>query len=106
MLGAIVELGAILDLVLTNGVLAGAEIAVVSSRESRLDRRAREGDGAARRALELLRSPDRFLLTVQVGITAVAVIGGALAPRAKSGAWSPSTMSWKASSERCPSLTR
>ena len=77
MLGAVLELGAILLLVLANGVLAGAEIAVVSSRETRLDRRAREGDGAARRALDLLRSPDRFLSTVQVGITAVAVIGGA-----------------------------
>ena len=77
MLGAVLELGAILLLVLANGVLAGAEIAVVSSRENRLDRRGREGDAAARRALELLRSPDRFLSTVQVGITAVAVIGGA-----------------------------
>lgn len=77
MFGAVLELGAILILVLANGVLAGAEIAVVSSRESRLDRRAREGDRAARRALGLLRAPDRFLSTVQVGITAVAVVGGA-----------------------------
>ncbi|MFP3949415.1 MAG: hemolysin family protein, partial [Longimicrobiales bacterium] len=77
MLGAVLELGAILLLVLANGLLAGAEIAVVSSREPRLDRRAEEGDAAAGRALELLRSPDRFLSTVQIGITAVAVVGGA-----------------------------
>jgi len=77
MLGALIELGMVFLLVFANGVLAGAEIAVVSSREARLDRRSREGDDAARRALELLRSPDRFLSTVQIGITTVGVIGGA-----------------------------
>lgn len=77
MLAPLLEMGAILLLVLINGVLAGGEIAVVSSRETRLDRRAREGDAAARRALDLFRAPDRFLSTVQVGITAVAVVGGA-----------------------------
>jgi putative hemolysin len=73
---ALLELAAILVIVAINGVLAGAEIAVVSSREGRLIRRSEAGDEGAATALRLLRSPDRFLSTVQVGITAVAVASG------------------------------
>jgi putative hemolysin len=72
----LLELAAILLLVAANGALAGAEIAVVSSREGRLMRRAEEGDRGATAALRLLRSPNRFLATVQVGITAVGIAGG------------------------------
>lgn len=72
----LVELVAILAIVAVNGLLAGAEIAVVSSREARLARRAEEGSAGAGRALGLLRTPNRFLSTVQVGITAVAVASG------------------------------
>jgi putative hemolysin len=61
----------------TNGFLAGSEIAVVSSRKARLRQRASDGDPAAARALDLALSPNRFLSTVQIGITAVAVVAGA-----------------------------
>jgi putative hemolysin len=77
MTGALLEIAVILLLVIANGFLAGSEIAVVSSRKARLHQRARDGDEAARRALDLARSPNRFLSTVQIGITAVAVIAGA-----------------------------
>jgi len=76
MLIVLVEVAAILVIIAVNGVLAGAEIAVVSSREARLARRSKEGSEGAARALGLLRSPNRFLSTVQVGITAVAVASG------------------------------
>ncbi|HSR41955.1 MAG TPA: hemolysin family protein [Longimicrobiales bacterium] len=72
----LVELVAILAIIAVNGLLAGAEIAVVSSREARLARRSEEGSEGAARALAMLRSPNRFLSTVQVGITAVAVATG------------------------------
>jgi putative hemolysin len=77
MMAAVVEITIILLLVIANGLLAGAEIAVVSSRKARLNQRARAGDDGARRALELVRSPNRFLSTVQIGITSVAVMAGA-----------------------------
>ncbi len=77
MIGAVLEIAIILLLVIANGLLAGAEIAVVSSRKARLNKRARAGDEASRRALELARSPNVFLSTVQIGITSVAVIAGA-----------------------------
>jgi putative hemolysin len=71
------ELLIILLLLLANGVFAMSEIAVVSARKSRLQRRADQGDRRARRALELANDPNRFLSTVQIGITTVGVFAGA-----------------------------
>lgn len=72
-----VEAVLIFLLILANGVFATAEIAVVSSNRVRLARMAAEGDGGARVAVELAAAPNRFLSTVQVGITAVGVLSGA-----------------------------
>ncbi len=71
-------LAIVLALVLVNGLFAMSEIAVVSANRFRLQQRAEEGDRAAARALALAENPDRFLSTVQVGITLVAVVSGAI----------------------------
>lgn len=71
------EILLIVVLVLVNGVFAMSEIAVVSSRRTRLEQRAAEGDAGARRALALAEHPTRFLSTVQIGITLVGVFAGA-----------------------------
>ncbi|HSJ24152.1 MAG TPA: hemolysin family protein [Longimicrobiales bacterium] len=68
----------ILLLIVVNGFFAGSEIAVVASRKARLQRRAGAGDRRAARALELANDPDRFLSTVQIGITLVGVSAGAV----------------------------
>lgn len=70
------EFFVILLLVVANGVFAGAEIAIVALRKNRIVELAEEGRGAARAVLSLRRNPERFLATVQVGIT---VIGAAAA---------------------------
>jgi putative hemolysin len=67
----------VLLLLLLNGVFAMSEIAVVSARKARLQQRAESGDASARRALHLAESPERFLATVQVGITLVGTLAGA-----------------------------
>ena len=54
-----------------------SEIAVVAARKVRLQQRADEGDERARIALELAQDPNRFLSTVQFGITLVGVLAGA-----------------------------
>lgn len=54
-----------------------AEIAVVSARKSKLQHLISKGDKKAQIALDLANSPNRFLSTVQVGITLVAVLAGA-----------------------------
>jgi putative hemolysin len=69
-----VELLIIVLLILLNGFFAAAEIAVLTSRRSRLEQRARTQGAAARAALELARNPNRFLITVQVGMTLAATL--------------------------------
>ncbi|MBM3847943.1 MAG: HlyC/CorC family transporter, partial [Verrucomicrobia bacterium] len=64
-------------LLAANGVFAMAEIAVVSARKARLRTLSDRGDHGARAALELAESPNRFLSTVQIGITLVGVVAGA-----------------------------
>jgi putative hemolysin len=68
-------------LILANGVFAGAEIALVALRTTRLRELSEAGNGAARAALALRNDPETFLATVQVGITVVsataAAFGGA-----------------------------
>jgi putative hemolysin len=64
-------------LILANGLFAAAEIAIIAARRGRLEQRAAEGSRNAQRALELARDPDRFLPTVQVGITLVSALGAA-----------------------------
>ncbi|MCG3195793.1 MAG: hypothetical protein GHCLOJNM_00261 [bacterium] len=71
------ELLVICLLVLLNGVFAMTEIATLSARRARLERRALEGDRGAKAALDLLDEPDRFLSTVQIGITLVGILAGA-----------------------------
>lgn len=71
------ELFIILALILANGFFSGAEMAIVASRRGRLRQLADEGDTAAAKALELAASPDRFLPTVQIGITLVGTLAAA-----------------------------
>ena len=70
------ELLIILMLVLLNGVFSMSEIALVSSRKSRLEAFARNGDKKAKAALDLANSPNRFLSTVQIGITLIGILTG------------------------------
>jgi putative hemolysin len=86
----------IIGLIIANGFLAMAEIAIVSARKVRLQQRAEEGDAKAKIALELANSPSRFLSTIQIGITLVGILAGAfggvtiaeqLAPKLNRIAW-------------------
>jgi putative hemolysin len=71
------ELAFIVFLTLLNAFFAGAEIAILSVRKSRLRELAAEGHGGAAVALRLREDPERFLATVQVGITVVGTTAGA-----------------------------
>ena len=63
-------------LIAVNGLFAMAEMAVVSSRQTRLEQLADEGSRGARAALRLLDHPTRFLSSVQIGITLIGVLAG------------------------------
>jgi putative hemolysin len=60
-----------------NGILAGAEIAVVALRRTRIRELVEAGSGAARAIQALRDQPERFLATVQIGITVVGATAGA-----------------------------
>ncbi|WP_428684616.1 hemolysin family protein [Sphingopyxis sp.] len=64
-------------LVLLNGVFAMSELAIVSSRDPRLQAAEKRGSRGAKIARQLASDPGRFLSTVQVGITLIGVLTGA-----------------------------
>lgn len=65
-------------LLLFNAVFAMSELAIISSRRVRLEKRAAEGHAGAAAALALAASPTKFLSTVQVGMTLTGILSGAL----------------------------
>jgi putative hemolysin len=73
-----IDLVLILALVALNGVLSMSELAIVSAREARLKGLAKGGSGGAKIALRLAADPGRFLSTVQIGITLIGILAGAL----------------------------
>jgi putative hemolysin len=68
----------IILLVFANGVFAMSELAIISARKVRLEQWAKEGNANARSALRLMSSPNNFLSTVQIGITLIGILSGAL----------------------------
>ena len=75
----------VLLLVVLNGLFAMTELAVVSSRKSKLQSRSERGDRGARTALRLAEDPTHFLSAVQVGITAIGILAGAYGQAAIAG---------------------
>lgn len=74
----VVDIALLLFLILLNGILAMSEIAVVSSRKARLQKLADDDSPGAQSALELSNAPSTFFSTVQVGITTVGILSGAI----------------------------
>ena len=68
----------ILLLIFFNSILALSETAMLSVRKARLQQRVNEGDKRARLALNLAENPNRFLSTIQIGITVIDVLVGAI----------------------------
>jgi len=65
-------------LILVNGYLSGTEIAVVTARKSQIQAMAEKGKKNAKIFLRLKDEPDRFLATIQIGITGVSVLASAV----------------------------
>lgn len=70
------EIVIIIVLIVINGLLSMSEIALISARRSSLARDEKQGSRSARAALKLSDNPDRFLSTVQIGITVVGILTG------------------------------
>jgi len=72
------EIFIILLFILVNGVFVMSEMAIASSRQARLQQRINDGDKRADAALKLNQEPNMFLATVQIGITLISVLTGAV----------------------------
>ncbi|HNN14707.1 MAG TPA: hemolysin family protein [Anaerolineales bacterium] len=72
------EIVLILILILINALLAMSEAALVASRKVRLQQQANDGNKSSELALKLLKDPNIFLSTVQIGITLIGVLAGAV----------------------------
>lgn len=70
------EIIIIISLILLNGIFAMSEIALISARKSSLNTDAKKGSKAAKLALKLANEPDRFLSTIQIGITLIGILTG------------------------------
>lgn len=70
------DLAIIIILILLNGVFSMSEVALISARKSKLNADARNGNRGAAVALKLQNEPDRFLSTVQIGITLIGILTG------------------------------
>jgi putative hemolysin len=72
------QVGLILLLIFANGFFAAAEIAVIATRKSRLDTLVEKGVRSAAIVARLKNEPDRFLATVQIGVTVVGTLASAV----------------------------
>lgn len=79
------EIIIIILLILLNGLFAMSEIALISARRSNLTARAKQGNKAAAKALQLAQDPDRFLSTIQIGITLIGILTGIYSGEALAG---------------------
>lgn len=70
------EIVIIILLILLNGLFAMSEVAMISARKSNLRMQAARGSRSARRALAMAEDPDKFLSTVQIGITLISILTG------------------------------
>ena len=78
MITVLVEIALVLVLIVANGIFSGSEIAVVSARKIRLEQLADQGNAQARAALRLANAPNDFLSAVQIGITLIGILSGAV----------------------------
>lgn len=72
----LLELVLIFILILANGYFALSEFSIIASRKSKLTKKMEDGKKGAKAALLLHNSPEKFLATVQVGITLFATLAG------------------------------
>jgi putative hemolysin len=72
------EIAILFGLILLNGAFAMSEIALITSRRVRLQRLSEEGDNFATAAIQLGEDPNRFLSTVQIGMTSIGILNGIL----------------------------
>lgn len=94
----------VLALIVINGLFAMSELAIVSARRPRLQAMAKAGRRGAQAALDLGAEPGRFLSTVQIGITGIAVLAGAFSGEKLGGPLGDALTGWGLASDLAHNL--
>lgn len=100
------EIFIIIGLIVLNGIFAMSEVALISARKSRLSTDAKKGNKAARIALKLANEPDRFLSTVQIGITLIGILTGIYSGNKIAASLTDTMLSWGVSSTYASALAQ
>ena len=81
-------------LILLNAYFAATEIAFISLNDSKVERNAKDGNKKAKQILKMLKSPSKFLATIQIGITFAGFLSSAFASDAFADRLAPILNSW------------
>ena len=88
------EIIIIVGLIFLNGIFAMSEVALISARKSRLNTDAKKGNKSASMALKLANEPDRFLSTVQIGITLIGILTGIYSGNKIASSFTDTLLAW------------
>lgn len=88
------EIIIILLLILLNGLLSMSEIALISARKSSLNQEIKKGSKSAKLAFRLSEEPDKFLSTIQIGITLIGIVTGIYSGEAFAGKFGDVLIGW------------
>ena len=66
-------------LILLNAYFAATEIAFISLNDAKIEKNAKEGNKKAKQILKMLKTPSKFLATIQIGITLAGFLSSAFA---------------------------
>ena len=100
------ELFIIFALILLNGLFAMSEVALISSRKAKLLTDAKRGKKSAKVALDLANQPDRFLSTVQIGITLIGLLTGIFSGNKIAHLFSDVLLEWGVPASYAPFLSQ
>ena len=90
----IVQILVLVILILLNAYFAATEIAFISLNDSKIERDAKEGNKKAKQILKMLKSPSKFLATIQIGITLAGFLSSAFASDAFADKLAPVLNTW------------
>lgn len=100
------EIIIIIGLILLNGLFAMSEVALISARKSRLNTDVKKGSKSARMALKLANEPDRFLSTVQIGITLIGILTGIYSGNKIASNFTETLLAWGVSAKYASTLAQ
>ena len=81
-------------LILINAYFAATEIAFISLNDAKIEKDAKDGNKKAKQILKMLKSPSKFLATIQIGITLAGFLSSAFASGAFADELAPMLNNW------------